>query len=120
MTKKEEIITIRADAELKAALYAAAEQADRKYADQARWLLRVGLGLVKDEAPRVSVALPTDPALVRGVEQEAHEMGQRAQRLFQSADPKLRRHLLARQEITERAVATRQVRARTQNKKGVA
>ena len=45
MAKKTEFIRIRVDAELKRALNKAAERQDRQEADQARYLLRKGLGL---------------------------------------------------------------------------
>lgn len=47
--KKNDFIHIRSDAELKAALDLAAKRADRKYTDQARYLLRLVLGLVDPE-----------------------------------------------------------------------
>lgn len=46
MPKKNEFIRIRADNELKKALTEAAERHDRQEADQARYILRVALGLV--------------------------------------------------------------------------
>ena len=49
MPKKNEFIRIRADNELKKALTEAAERHDRQEADQARYILRVALGLVVAE-----------------------------------------------------------------------
>lgn len=46
MSKKDEFIRIRSDEELKAALKEDASRVDRKEADQARYLLRVALGLI--------------------------------------------------------------------------
>ncbi len=50
MAKKDEFIRIRADEDLKAALHEAAQRSDRKEADQARYLLRIALGLVDASA----------------------------------------------------------------------
>lgn len=49
MAKKNEFIRIRADNDLKKALAEAAERHDRQEADQARYILRVALGLVVAE-----------------------------------------------------------------------
>lgn len=48
MGGKNEFIHIRADEELKAALKKAAERYDRKDADQARYILRMALGLIPE------------------------------------------------------------------------
>jgi hypothetical protein len=49
MAKKDEFIRIRSDEDLKAALKEAAARSDRKEADQARYLLRIALGLIDPE-----------------------------------------------------------------------
>jgi hypothetical protein len=53
MGGKKDFIHIRSDSELKAALDAAAKRADRKYTDQARYLLRLALGLVSGDDDQV-------------------------------------------------------------------
>jgi len=49
MGKKSKFIRVRADEELKVALKEAADAAERKESDQARYILRVALGLVAAE-----------------------------------------------------------------------
>jgi hypothetical protein len=49
--KKTDYIHIRSDQELKTALERAAKGADRTIADQARYLLRIALGLREPEPP---------------------------------------------------------------------
>jgi len=48
MGGKNEFIHIRADEELKAALKKAAQRYDRKDSDQARYILRMALGLIPE------------------------------------------------------------------------
>lgn len=49
MSKKTEIMHIRVDPELKAALKKLADRFDRKDTDQARYILRMALGLIPEE-----------------------------------------------------------------------
>jgi hypothetical protein len=51
--KKTDYIHIRSDQELKTALERAAKAADRTIADQARYLLRIALGLREPEPPPI-------------------------------------------------------------------
>lgn len=69
MAKKSKFIRIRSDDELKAAIAAAAAKSDRQEADQARYILRVALGLLEPEGDHVyETRLKTrgDPQKLKG------------------------------------------------------
>lgn len=66
MGKKDEYIRIRSDEDLKLALKQAADRSDRKESDQARYLLRLALGLIDDEEAqivrrRIKAIVPVEP-----------------------------------------------------------
>mgnify|MGYP001606058153 CR=1 FL=1 len=52
MSKKDEFIHIRSDEELKLALEESAARCDRKITDQARYILRMALGLSEEGGER--------------------------------------------------------------------
>lgn len=74
MSKKDEFIHIRSDEELQAALKASAARSDRKITDQARYILRMALGLSDEGTERERIqantkklaSVPETPKLKRG------------------------------------------------------